>query len=88
MLCVLIRKHNIPFQYEKDNRPTLSQICSNGIFSMGLKNEFETSHQCSSHRGSTVYYDMLYAVIEVNEKFQLFVTPSLVFSKANYAESN
>ena len=27
-------------QYEKENHPKLSQICSYGIFSMGLKNEF------------------------------------------------
>ena len=29
----------IIFQYEKENHPTLSQICSYGIFSKGLKNE-------------------------------------------------
>ena len=31
------------FQYEKDNHPKLSQICSQGIFSWGLKNEFGTA---------------------------------------------
>ena len=30
-------------QYEKENQPTLSQICSYGIFSKGHKNEFETA---------------------------------------------
>ena len=30
-------------QYEKENHPTLSQICSYGIFSKGPKNEFETA---------------------------------------------
>ena len=29
------------FQYEKEKHPKLSQICSHGIFSKGLKNEFE-----------------------------------------------
>ena len=29
------------FQYEKEKHPKLSQICSYGIFSKGLKNEFE-----------------------------------------------
>ena len=36
--------HNIPFTNAKeDNRSKLSQICSCGIFSKGLKNEFETT---------------------------------------------
>ena len=30
-------------QYEKENHPKLSQMCSNGICSKGLKNEFETA---------------------------------------------
>ena len=34
--------HNIPFSSIK-NHPKLSQICSYGIFSKGLKNEFETA---------------------------------------------
>ena len=35
---------NIPFSIQKKkNYIKLSQICSCGIFSMGLKNEFETS---------------------------------------------
>ena len=29
------------FQYEKEKHPELFQICSYGIFSKGLKNEFE-----------------------------------------------
>ena len=29
------------FQYEKEKHPKLSQICSYGNFSKGLKNEFE-----------------------------------------------
>ena len=29
------------FQYGKEKHPKLSQICSYGIFSKGLKNEFE-----------------------------------------------
>ena len=29
------------FQYEKEKHPKLSQICSYGDFSKGLKNEFE-----------------------------------------------
>ena len=36
--------HNIPFfNMKKKNIPKLSQICSYGIFSNGLKNEFETA---------------------------------------------
>ena len=31
------------FQYKQENHPKLSQICSCGIFSKGLKNEFETT---------------------------------------------
>ena len=34
--------HNIHFQYIKGNHPKLSQICSYGIFSQGLKHAFET----------------------------------------------
>ena len=33
----------IIFRYEKRKHPKLSQICSYGIFSKGLKNEFETA---------------------------------------------
>ena len=36
-----MRSHNIPFQYEKEKHPKLSQICSYRNFSKGLKNEFE-----------------------------------------------
>ena len=36
--------HNIPFLIQKkENHPKLSQICSHGIFSKGLKNELETA---------------------------------------------
>ena len=35
--------HNIFIFNIKENHPKLSKICSYGIFSMGLKNEFETS---------------------------------------------
>ena len=31
------------FQYEKENHPKFSQICSHGIITTGLKNEFETA---------------------------------------------
>ena len=31
------------YQYEKENQPKLSQICSYGICSEGPKNEFETA---------------------------------------------
>ena len=31
------------FNNEKENHPKLSQICSYGIFSKGLRNEFETA---------------------------------------------
>ena len=31
------------FSTKKENHPKLSQICSYGIFSKGLKNEFETA---------------------------------------------
>ena len=35
---------NIPFSIQKkENHPKLSQICSYGIFSKGLKNEFKTA---------------------------------------------
>ena len=30
-------------EYERENQPKLSQICSNGICSKGPKNEFETA---------------------------------------------
>ena len=36
--------HNIPFSnIKKENHPKLSQICSYGIFSKELKNEFQTA---------------------------------------------
>ena len=35
--------HNIPFSVQKRMHPKLSQSCSCGIFSKGLKNEFETA---------------------------------------------
>ena len=35
--------HNISFQYKKENHNELSQICSQGFFSKGLKIEFETA---------------------------------------------
>ena len=35
--------HNILFQYKKENHPKLSEICSYGIFSRGLKSKFETA---------------------------------------------
>ena len=36
--------HNIyHFQYEYETLPNLSQICSYGLFSKGLKNKFETA---------------------------------------------
>ena len=36
--------HNIPFSnIKQENHSKLSQICSYGIFSKGLKNEFETA---------------------------------------------
>ena len=36
--------YNIPFTiYKKENHTKFSQICSQGIFSKGLKNEFETA---------------------------------------------
>ena len=35
--------HNIAFSKCKENHPKLGQICSFGIFSNGLKNEFETA---------------------------------------------
>ena len=31
------------FNIEKENRPKLSKICSDGIFLKGLENEFETA---------------------------------------------
>ena len=37
-----MRTNNIPCSI-KENHPKLSQICSCGIFSQGLKNEFETA---------------------------------------------
>ena len=35
--------HNIPFQCIKENHSKLSQIFRYGIFSKGLKNEFEAA---------------------------------------------
>ena len=34
---------NIRFSIKKENYPKLSQFCSYGIFSKGLKNELETA---------------------------------------------
>ena len=42
MLCVLIRLASYNFQYKKENHPKLSEICSYGFCTEGLKNEFET----------------------------------------------
>ena len=41
--AILIRTQNIPFSIKIENHPKLSQICRPGIFSRGLKNEFETA---------------------------------------------
>ena len=39
-----MRTRNIPFSIQKkENHSKLSQLCSYGIFSKGLKNEFETA---------------------------------------------
>ena len=38
-MVILMNTHNI----KKENHPKLLQICSYGIFSKGLKNEFETA---------------------------------------------
>ena len=52
--AILMSTHNIPFfQYKHNkNHHKLSQICSYGIFSKGLKNEFEKAvvneSSCSS----------------------------------------
>ena len=35
--------HDIPFSYEQEKHHKLSQICRYGLFSKGLKNEFETA---------------------------------------------
>ena len=35
--------HNIPFPYEQETHHKLSHICRYGLFSKGLKNEFETA---------------------------------------------
>ena len=35
--------YNIPFSIQKVYHPKFFQICSCGIFSKGLKNEFETA---------------------------------------------
>ena len=35
--------HNTPFQYEKEKHPILTQICSYGISSMGIRGGFETA---------------------------------------------
>ena len=41
--CVFSQYTIFHFQYEKEKHPKLSQICSYGFFSKGLKNEFETA---------------------------------------------
>ena len=38
-----MRTHDIPFSEKKKNLPKLFQVCSYGIFSKGLKNEFQTA---------------------------------------------
>ena len=41
---ILMSTHNIPFSIKKnENPPRWFQICSCGMFSKGLKNEFETA---------------------------------------------
>ena len=40
--AILMSTHNIPFSIQK-NHPKFFQICSDGIFSKELKNEFETA---------------------------------------------
>ena len=35
--------HNIRFEYKNEYHNKLSQICSQGMFSQGLKNEFKTA---------------------------------------------
>ena len=53
----------IIFNINTKNHPKLSQICSDVIFSTGLKNEFEiamvTRHRRSRHRSSTVHSTVL-----------------------------
>ena len=50
------------FQYEKEKHPKLSQICSYGFFSKGLKNEFETAmvNEPSVFEPLNVYYNDIY----------------------------
>ena len=38
-----MKTHNIQFQLKNENHPKLSQICSQVIYSEGLKKEFETA---------------------------------------------
>ena len=53
--------HIIPFSTEKENQPKLSQICSYGIFSKGLENEFETAmvNEPSVFEPLKVYYTII-----------------------------
>ena len=42
--AIIMSTHNIPFfNIKKENHTKLSQICSQGIYSWGLKNGFETA---------------------------------------------
>ena len=59
------------FNIKTDNRPKLSQICSYGIFSKGLKNEFETAVGwlvgCFGFNGPLRQYFSLYRAISQRE---------------------
>ena len=65
------------FQYEKEKCPKLSQICSYGILSKGLKNEFEraTVNGPSVFEPLKFYYKWLYLRNQVH----------LIYDKQNFA---
>ena len=54
-------------QYKKENHPKLSQICSYGICSKGLKNEFETAMAYES----SVFEPLKFYCIWDDSRFQL-----------------
>ena len=57
-------------QYNKENQPKLSQICNYGIFSKGLKNEFEIAvvNEPSVFQPLKIYCKLFFPAIALAQK--------------------
>ena len=97
MLCVLfriaswgilMRTQNIPISItKKESHPKLSQICSYGIFTKGLKNEFETTMANESSVFEPLrFYCILYVRYEINKKFLEEMVMPFISEKTFYGE--